>query len=172
MQILIRALGCMGIVVAFLSFQCRTHKGIMWYKSGTELLFSFQYFLLGAYTGAGLNLVGIARNLIFAHQIEKKRPVKPFVILFCGIILVYGVVSWQGILSLFIIASKLVSTAAYSMRNPFHLRLLSLPTSACWLVHNLVVDSYEGAICEAFTLLSILIALVRFDLPRLRKTKA
>ncbi len=172
MQILIRALGCMGIIVAFLSFQCRTHKGIMWYKSGNELLFSLQYFLLGAYTGAGLNLVGIARNLIFAHQIAKKRPVKPFVILFCGIILVYGLVSWQGILSLFIIASKLVSTAAYSMRNPCHLRLLSLPTSTCWLVYNLVVGSYEGAICEAFTLLSILIALVRFDLPRLRKNRA
>lgn len=166
---LIRGLGILGIAASVLSFQCRTHKGIMLFKSVNELFFALQYLLLGAYTGCAMNSIGLLRNLLFARQVEKGRPVWPFLLLFSGLIALLGIFTWQGPLSLLVLFAKLLSTCSYSMSRPSRLRLLAFPTSISWLVYNLFIGSYEGALCETLTLVSIVTAFFRLDLPEYRQ---
>ena len=87
---------------------------------------------------------------------------------FTAIFLAAGALTWQGWISIFIIAAKLISNAGYGNKNTLVLRLMSLLTSVFWLVYNVYVFTLAGILCEAFAIGSILVALWRFHLwPRL-----
>ena len=62
MQIIIQAIGILGILASVIAFQKKKHNQILLFKTLNEFLFAIQYFLLGAYTGMAMNLVGCVRN--------------------------------------------------------------------------------------------------------------
>ena len=61
--------------------------------------------------------------------------------------------------------AKMISTMAFGNKNLLVVRLLILVTSSSWLIYDLFSGSYAGVVCEALTLLSIVIALFRFHIP-------
>ena len=72
-QFMIQAIGVIGIISSIISFQCKRHKPLMIFRTGNELFFALQYFLLGAYTGMAMNLIGCMRNILFAEMVERKK---------------------------------------------------------------------------------------------------
>ena len=71
-EIFIQAIGIIGIIAGLSAFQCNKHSHALALKMTEEGAFGLQYFLLGGYTGAVLNLVGIFRNLIFTYLGKRK----------------------------------------------------------------------------------------------------
>jgi hypothetical protein len=173
-QILTQAIGYVGLVFSVIAFQCKKHKNVMRAKTANEMFFALQYFLLGAYTGVAMNLVGSLRNMIFAKQVEKGKSTLPMRVVFSAAFIVFGILTWQSPMSLAVMLAKVVSTFAYGMKNTRAIRFLTLPTSACWLVYNYLSSSSAGVLCETFTLLSIITAIIRIELiePRLKKRAA
>lgn len=173
-DIILHGVGILGILAAILAFQCRKHNRILAFRTANELLFAVQYFLLGmagqaaAYTGMAMNLVGCVRNTVFTEQVKRGKSTKVSAAIFSVLFLVFTAVTWGGPKSILIGFAKVVSTLAYGNPNPRVVRLLILLTSSCWLVYNIAVGAWEGAICEALTLGSIVIGIIRYDL--LRKT--
>lgn len=164
MSIFVQALGIIGITASVLSFQCNEHKRLMLFRTLNEAFFAVQYILLGAYTGAAMNLVGCIRNLIFAHSVSHGKSTVLSRIVFCVMFTVAGICTWGGLSSLLIIFAKVLSTAAYGSKRTGRIRILIFTTSMCWLVYNLFVSSYTGALCEALTLCSIISGIIRFDI--------
>jgi len=171
-NIWIQLLGMLGFAASLIAFQCKKHKPIVVLRTVNELVFALQYFLLGAYTGTAMNLLGSVRNLIFTKQVDRGRSTRGTMVLFSALFFVFGLLTWQGPKSLLIIAAKVLSTVAYGNKNPAMIRLLVLITSSAWLIYNASIYSYAGVISEAFTIGSILIGMVRLDiLPFLRKRR-
>ncbi len=170
-DIAVQAIGFAGVALNVVAFQCKKHKNVMLFKSSNELAFAVQYILLGAYTGAALNGVSIVRNLVFARLVEKKRSTLPFQILFSVFFAAVSIFTWKGPLDALVIISKVLSTFSYGMSDTGKVRLLSVPVSITWLVYNASAGSLAGIICEAFTLVSLVSAMIRIDLPRLRGKK-
>lgn len=170
MEILIQAFGFGGILAAVIAFQCKKHKTILFWRTTNEFLFAVQYLLLGAYTGMAMNLVGCVRNIIFAHNVERKKNNLPFIIFFCLLFIGSGIYTWQGYASIFIIVAKLITTLAYGNKNTTIVRCCVLVTSSSWLVYNLFAGSDAGVICEILTLSSLVLGIIRLDiLPRIQK---
>ena len=165
-------LGALGIVAAVLAFQCKRHGRVLTYRTANEILFGIQFFLLGAYTGVAMNLVGSLRNTIFTLQVKHGKSTRLTAFLFCLFFLVAGLCTWEGPKSLLVIAAKMISTLAFGNKNLLVVRLLILVTSSSWLIYDLFSGSMAGVVCEMLTLLSILVALVRFHLPKKRKPAA
>ena len=117
-----------------------------------------------------MNLLGSVRNIIFTKQVDRGRSTKGTMVLFSGLFFVFGLLTWQGSKSILIIIAKIVSTVAYGNKNPAVVRLLALLTSTAWLIYNASIYSYAGVFSEAFTILSILIGIIRLDLPPLWKS--
>lgn len=163
-EVIIQGIGGLGIIASIISFQCNKHKSIMLFRTLNELLFAIQYVFLGAYTGMAMNLVGCVRNTIFSKQVEKGKSTFATGIVFSAFFTVFGIAAWSGVHSILIIVAKIISTFAYSFKNPRLIRLMILFTSSCWLIYNLTVNSIAGALCEAFTLISIIAALIRLDI--------
>ena len=166
---LIQGIGGLGIIATVIAFQCKKHYWILFWRSVSALIFVLQYFLLGAYTGVAMDLLGVGRNFLFAELVRRDKNTKPWILAFTAIFLIAGGLTWQGPISLFIIAAKLISNAGYGNKNTLILRLMSLLTSVFWLIYNAYVFTLAGILCEAFAIGSILLALWRFHLwPRLK----
>lgn len=172
MEIIIQGLGVLGIIASIISFQCKKHNHILFFRTLNELLFGIQYFLLGAYTGMAMNFVGCVRNTIFSKQVERKKDTKISVIIFCILFTVFGIATWQGAKSVLIIVAKVLSTLAYGNKNTTLVRCIVLTTSSSWLIYNIFVNSIAGVACEVFTLCSLITGIIRLDIVPYFKNKA
>ncbi len=171
-SVITQMIGYIGLIFSIIAFQCKAHDKIMRFKTANELIFAFQYALLGAYTGCAMNLVGSTRNLLFAYRVKKDKSNFAFQILFSVAFAVFGALTWQGPISIMIIAAKIGTTVAYGIKNTRVIRCITLPTSICWLIYNLVSSSYAGAIGEALTIASIVTAMIRIDIVGTLKNRA
>ena len=113
------------------------------------------------------------RNAVFTKQISKDKKTTVSTVVFAVIFFVFGILTWQGMKSILIIVAKVLSTVAYGNKNTTVVRTIIFMTSASWLIYNYCVFSIAGVVCEALTLISLLIGIVRLDVaPRLAKRKA
>ncbi len=96
MDIIIQLIGGLGIIASIISFQCKKHNSILFFRTLNEFIFAIQYFLLGAYTGVAMNLIGCVRNIIFTKQVAKNKKTIVSTIVFGALFFVLGVFTWQG----------------------------------------------------------------------------
>ena len=96
MNLVIQLIGGLGVVASIISFQCKKHSSILFFRTLNEFIFAIQYFLLGAYTGMSMNLVGCIRNIIFTNQVKNNKKTIVTSTIFCIMFFVFGLVSWQG----------------------------------------------------------------------------
>lgn len=171
MEMLIQLIGCFGILASMISFQCKKHNSILLFRTLNEAIFALQYILLGAYTGAAMNLVGCVRNTVFTSQVRKNKKTTASTVLFCALFIASGIMMWQGPKSILIIVAKALSTVAYGNKNPTVVRAITFLTCSSWLVYNCCVGSVAGVFCEAFTLVSIVVGIIRLDLLPRRKVE-
>ncbi len=168
-QIIVQALGVIGIIASVLSFQCKKHGKLLFLRTANEFFFGIQYFLLGAYTGMAMNLIGCVRNLIFVDMVKKNKNTIPARIAFSVLFLAGTLITWSGMKSILIGAAKVISTFAYGSSNTFVVRIMVFITSSSWLAYNLMVKSYAGCVCEMLTLCSIIAGIIRIDIPSIVK---
>ena len=186
-EIIVQTIGFLGTAFMLIATQFNTHGKIMIFKTLGSFSFCVQYLLMGAYTGMVMDIVGTIRNIVFAYNVRKDKSNKFWIFFFSTITVGAGVatlvltwstlverVSWLAggnssialllavLVSIISIIAKLLSTIAYAFKDAHRIRMLTLPTSAGWLIYNVVVFTLAGIINESLTLISIIIAELRF----------
>lgn len=167
MKIFIQIIGAAGALFAFAAYQNNNHKRIMLCKTASEGAFALQYIFLDAYTGVAMNLLGCIRNLVFAALVKRRKPTAAGIVVFSLLMAGLGALTWAGPISLLAVAGKLFSTLAYGMKNPRLVRLLTIPSSLCWIVYDAICFSLAGIFTESLAIASIFVAEIRF-----RKSKS
>ena len=155
--------GALGLILSIIAFQFKKHKQIVLLKMSSELSFSIQYILLGAWTGAVLDFISVIRNFLFYRFVKKGRSTTPVILVFGAFVIATGFFTYDGIISLLPIGSKILTTVSYGMKNEKWLRLITLPSCILWIIYNLFVGSWAAALTDAITLVSILTAIYKFD---------
>ena len=169
LDIVIQAIGFLGLLVNILAFQFKKHNHIVYGKMTSELLFSIQYIFLGAWTAAVLDFISVIRNLIFCRLVKKNRSTTPVIIGFGLFVIATGIFTFDGPGSLLPIAAKLLTTVSYGMKNERLLRFITLPSCIMWAIYNLAVGSIAGAVADSLTLGSLLIAIYKYDIKKQTK---
>ena len=164
MDFIVQLIGFVGLFMSILAFQFKKHGQIVLCKISSEFIFAIQYLFLGAWTGAALEFLSVFRNVLFLRLVKKNRSTTPVIILFGIFVLVTGVASYSSPLSLLPIGAKLLTTVSYGLKNEKWLRIITLPSCILWVIYNLYVGSYAGAIGDSIALVSLLIAMYKFDL--------
>ena len=155
--------GALGLILSIIAFQFKKHQNIVLLKLSSELTFSIQYILLGAWTGAVLDFISVIRNFLFYKFVKKNISTTPVILVFGLFVVVTGFVTYDGFISLLPIGSKLLTTVSYGMKKEKWLRLITLPSCIMWIIYNLFVGSWAGALTDTMTLVSLLIAIYKFD---------
>ena len=185
-EILVQVIGFVGIALNILSVQFNKHWQIMLLKTLGSMTFVLQYILLGAWVGMVMDLIGSIRNVIFTLNVKNGRSNKGWIIAFSIITFIAGLVTiittWDKSIgyasnwskdpstiliiavsiSIISIVAKLLTTIAYGFKDPHRIRMVNIPSNACWVVYNLVAFSIAGVINDLMCLGSIVIAEIRF----------
>jgi len=164
MEFLIQLLGILGLLAFVLSYQIRSNRALFLMQSLGALLFCIQFVLLGALSGCLSLLAVILRNCLLAKRRDWKWVEnKSLELLFCGLFLLILPFSWTGLLSLLPFIASVGSTLAYWTGSAKNIRLANL-FCACpaWLIYDVLVGSWGGALNECITLASIILSIKRF----------
>ena len=164
-DILTEGIGVVALILCLLCFQMKNRSVIMIMQMTASLLFSVQLFMVGAITGAILDVISFVRTLIFSRRESSKWAQSPLWLYSFLIVMIFtGILTWDNIFSLFAILGTLLSTFALWMKNPKYIRLISLLVGPCWITYHIFVGTYTGIINEVLALTSIIIGLIRNDI--------
>ena len=159
--ILGQALGILATVITVISYQMNTKRSLLLVQTTATACTCLAYLFLGASSGFALNTVCIVRNIVFYFQKEHKKVNIPAVLLALAMVGM-GLLSWQGPVSLLIIAALAANTLFMSVGDPQLLRKSVLVTSTMILLYNILVFSLGGIANEGLSVISSAVGIVRF----------
>lgn len=164
-------IGFIAMAIIVISYQQKTHKNILVFQMVSGLLFTAHYVLIGAYTGAVMNLVGAFRSLVYSNRNKKWASSVIWPVLFSIGFLISGILTWENVFSVLPLIAMLMSSIVLWIEQPKINRILSIPTSSCWLIYNIKTESIAGTATEIFVLASIIIGILRLDIKKEKSNK-
>ena len=162
-----QAVGVFAIVFFFLSYQLKARKSIILCSLTSRILYILQYLLLGAFSGAVLDILGAVASVI-AERSDRgfiKTRKRLFFLLTNLIIIGAGLIlaiRSQNLIDLFPIVGVTFHTAAFWLKDEQTIRRVSLIGSPFWLAYNFLSKAYSSAFGDAITIASLVIALIRY----------
>ena len=171
MEFWVQAIGIVAMALNIFAYQFKSKRGLLLCLCMGSALFSVNLFLLGAVTGAIMNVLSVIRSLVYVKMDRLPISVKWVNIMFIAAYLISYVLSFtlfgiepilkNFILELLPIISMTAMTFAFAADNSKTVRLAGFISSPCWLIYNIFNLAIGGILCEVFTLVSITSALIR-----------
>ena len=161
-QIIGQALGILATVITVISYQMNTKKSLLLVQTAATTCTCLAYLFLGAASGFALNVVCIIRNVAFYFQKDSGKAHTLTALALALAMVVLGILSWQGPVSVLIIVALAANTIFLSFGDPQLLRKSILGTSTLVLLYNIFVFSLGGIANEALSIVSSLVGILRF----------
>ena len=160
----IQLIGLVGSVIAITSLQSGSRKKILSLQVLCCVLWVAHYGLLGAWTGALINCLGLARAVVCACNDRKWAKSPLWLVFFLVCYAVSPLLTWDGTHCLLMGGAMMLTTVALWVRDMRLTRLLFLLNSPLVLLYNLAAGSYSCAAIEVVALASFALAVWRFDI--------
>lgn len=158
--------GWLTALLTFLSFQCKNHKTLVVFNTLATASLCVSYLFLGAWSGMVMNGVALVRNFTI-HKRNCKFFSYAFWPYFFAILMgIFGALSWQGPMSLLVIAALILGTLFLYSPNVQNLRKITILTATMVIIYNVYYRVWGGVINELIAMVSVIIGLFRY-----RKTK-
>lgn len=165
MNILAQIIGSLAIITFAISPQQKTKKKVLIFQLCSSILYALQYLILGAFSAVATNVIGTIKNWIFYRYTKQDKEI-PITILYIYVIilLLFGVLTFQNIFSVFPILLSVLYAYGVWQSNLKKYRIISAIGAMLWIIYNFSVGAYVGAIGNVFQLASAVIAVVRLDI--------
>ena len=155
-------LAILGAVLYFLSYQCRNNRKLYATQFFSYLVYTVHFIILGAMTGGLSYILNLARSLFLASKWKFARSNKMCVIL-CSIQIVILITTWSGWISFLPICANIASTIGGYTHNAQKIRIAGiLINSPLWIIYDLIIGSWAGAIDELASMASGIISIQRY----------
>ncbi len=168
-----QAVGIVAMAFNILSYQQKNAKRIIAFQLFGALFFAINYLMLGAYIGALLNLVGFVRAILFLKKDKFHTDGIGWLIAFGAAyvgayLLNFTVLAKEPTLPNLLIEclpviGMFATHLAFRHNSAKTIRRFCLISSVSWLIFNTIVVAIGAILCEVFSLVSIFIAMARFD---------
>ena len=121
--------------------------------------------MLGAFEGATLDILSTI-STVAAHNKDRGFifKYKKLVIIIINLsMIISGVLLYKNIFSLFPVIGAMLQTGAFWITEERKIRIVSFLGGPFWLTYNIVSKAYGSAIGSVLCLLSIGVAIYRYD---------
>lgn len=148
-----------GLVVA--SFQSPNLVRLIWLQGTGYVLLTLQFYLLHAWTGAVMAVIGIAR-LVVAYVAIRHPGVKRYYPAFFPVIwgaCLLTATGWESVLPAI---GYTLGTLAVIQGRMMRTRVLYLTAHPFWLVYDVIVGAYGATFMEALNIASSSTAILRY----------
>ncbi|MBQ7336805.1 MAG: YgjV family protein [Clostridia bacterium] len=171
-SLFVQLIGVFAATIGILSYQQKDRKKIILWQVVNNVLWTVHMFLLGAFAGGCLNLIGIFRGTVFYYRVDQKWAQSKLwyavILALIAAVTAYSITQ-DGLIALLPMVGMVCTTFSLALANPFHVRVLSFFSSPCWLIYNIINGSIPGICTEIFVMCSIILGILRIDLPKLRQ---
>ena len=159
--------GLLAVATFLWSYQQKKRKNIILWNAISRGLYILQYLLLGAFSGAVLDILGAISSVLAGKRDQGfiKKHTKLTMLLINGAIITAGLVIailHRSLWDLLPIAGVLLHTGAFWITDEKIIRRISLAGSPFWFIYNLHSMAYGSAVGDILTMCSIVIAMVRY----------
>ncbi|MBO4299897.1 MAG: YgjV family protein [Clostridia bacterium] len=160
--VLIQAVGIIGTVLFFFSFQCRKNRNLFRVQFLSYLFYTVHLLLLGAVTGGISYLINLFRSFCLGSRWEFARRKE-----MCAVICLMQVAAlfftWSGWISLLPVLANIASTIGGYTHNARKIRIAGMMiNSPLWIIYDIIVGSWAGILDEAVSEASMIISVVRY----------
>lgn len=174
MDIIAQSAGILAMAANILAYQFKNRKALILCQLVGAVLFAVNMFMLDAVMGGIMNVLAIARSLIYMKKDDIKIPIKVVNILFVLVYVLSYVLTFlvfgkeptplNIVLELLPVIGSSSIALALSTDSTKAVRLCGFINSPCWLIYNSINFSIGGILCEVFGLVSIISSLIRIDI--------
>ena len=165
----IQAIGLVGTVLFFVSFQCKSNKNLFRVQFLSYLCYTIHLLLLGAVTGGISYILNTFRSFCLASKLEFAHS-KKMCFAICFLQLAALVLTWAGWISLLPVAANIASTVAGFTHNARKIRIAGMfLNSPLWILYDILVGSWAGILDELFSEGSMILSIYRYGWKNLDK---
>ncbi len=168
--ILVQLIGLCALFMLVLSLQNNNKKMLMKYQMFSSLLYAVQYAFLGAYTGCLLNLTCVFRNYIFGKN-ENGRASIIWLIVVLAHIVGFSLITYTDIVSLLVMFGIILFSVAMWYGDLTFMRIGEAIACALLMIYNVKVLAFTSCIATMIEISTVLIAIYRFDLKKIKPKK-
>lgn len=172
-EIAAQGIGIAAMLFNVLSYQGKKQSTVIIMQLFGAALFAVNFLMLGSIVGGVLNIIGVIRALVFYFKDKLKADRLPW---FIGFITVYIAVyvlnftvfgkeatALNLVVELLPVVGMIAINIGYRKKDAATVRKCGLISSPAWLVYNIFAGSLGAILCESFTLISIVIGIIRHD---------
>lgn len=161
-----QAIGMAALVVTCLSYMARETRGIALRQGAANCLWTAHLLMLGAWTGGLMTLLGAGRDAVYSQRgirgwASARGWPWAFGVLCVGAAVWAGIAQEEGPKLLLSCGAQCLSCHALWTANVARARLLLVLSCALWLAYDALSGSIPGVLCEAGSLLSLLVVLTK-----------
>ena len=160
--ILIQAIGILGTVLFFFSYQFKSNKTLFRVQFISYLCYTAHLLMLGAITGGISYVLNTVRSFCLGSKnaFLKSR-------IMCGIICALQVITliftWDSWWSILPVTANIAATIGGYTYNARKIRIAGMfINSPLWIVYDIIVGSWAGILDEIVTEASMIISIIRY----------
>ena len=165
--------GLAAVFAYLLSFQFPKRRAVIACNVISRILYVLQYLLLFAFEGAAMDISAIPSSVLAARKhmpfVQKHR--LGIILAVTAFQILIGLLVWQDWLSWVPVVGVMLETNALWLTREKDIRRLSLTSLPFWLFYNLRCGAYGSALGNVLAMGSIVMAILRYDLPAKHKVK-
>lgn len=168
MNIVAQVVGIAAVLLFLLSYRQKDRKQIIVMNVFSRCLYILQYLLLGALSGAILDILGTIASIIAGKKdmaLIRKHPRAVMIAVNVCIALIGGsiAIKHQNPLDVLPVIGVLFHTSAFWISDERWIRRVSLVGSPFWLVYNFLSHAYGSALGDALAMFSMVSAIVKYE---------
>lgn len=167
MLIISQIIGFAAVALYLLSYQLKRRKQIVWVTCISNSLYVTQYILLGAFSGAVLDIMSTVSSFLAAKKNDApfKRYARALAVFNMIVIAAVGIASafiQQEWIELIPVAGALFQTGGLWCDDEQAIRRFGLCGAPFWLVYNFISKAYGPALGSLIAIVSIVAAMIRY----------
>ena len=147
------------------TFFVKKRSYVLVLSTGVCISFSIAYVFLSAWTGIAMNVISMLRNLVFflvAKYASNNKKWNYFQLaLILLLMVIFAVVTYDGILSLAAVFASMIYTYAVWNEKSKYYKIFAITSSIAWIVYNIFIYSILGIILETVMVICAVIGLIK-----------
>lgn len=158
--------GVIAIIESFFIYLSNRRKSIILMKGVSDVLWCINGFMVGAFTGAVLNIVMIFREFVFYNRVDKKWAQHKFwMYFFCAMCFASPIIELinTGHFNLFPFFPAVGSVFAvfgFYDTNPKRIRVFNFIASVPWFIYSSCMGNITGASSNIIAMASVILGTV------------
>ena len=159
MYILSQIAAFIVLIITLISYHLKHKKKIFKIMCLSNIFNIIHYLCLGAYSGCITKTIALARNLFIVKKENNKKLDKLiYLILFIGVYIISGVLTYNNLYSLLPLISATIFMIVTWNGKELQIKRIAFYCYFLWLLYNILIFSIVGIIANTISLISTFIA--------------